>query len=140
MEKRDRGGLFSAAEILTESGLQKHIEVIPAPKDNPRPIPTESDNPQLNLFRDFLYNKEEEREKLSNAIDLWDSVPRYSVSKQAMNRARDTGGDLENYTITFQYCGNAFTCTVYPARITDFDGKKRSFYPSANEELVEDAL
>jgi hypothetical protein len=141
MEKRgDRGGLFSAAEILTESALQKRMEVIPAAKHDPRPIPTESDNPQLDLFRDFLCNKDDEREKLSNAIDLWDSVPRYSVSKQAMNRARDTGGDLENYTATFQYGGNTFTCTIYPARITDFDGKKRSFYPSANEELVEDAL
>src|SRR4051812_14913469 len=94
MEKRgDMGGLFSAAEILTESGLQQKMEVIPAPKHDPRPIPTESDNPQLNLFRGFLCNKQEEREKLSNAIDLWDSIPRYSVSKQAMNRARDTGGD-----------------------------------------------
>ena len=142
MKKRgDRDGLFSAAEVLTESSLNKGMELIPAPKDDePRPIPTAADNPQLNLFRDFLCNKEEEREKLSNAIDLWDSVPRYSVSKQAMNRARDRGGDLENYTVTFQYGGNTFTCTIYPARITDFDGKKRSFYPSANEELVEDAL
>ena len=45
--------------------------------------PTEFENVQLNLFQNFLCNTEEERERFSNAIDLWDSVPRYSVSRQA---------------------------------------------------------
>lgn len=127
----------SAADIL--AGMKA---LVPAKSHDiqARPKPTEPESPQLSLFRNFLSNSEEESEKLSNAIDLWDSVPRYSVSKQAMNKVRDEGGDLENYSITFQYNRQTYTCTIYPARIKDLDGKKRSYYPSANEELVEDAL
>lgn len=109
---------------------------------DPPPIPTtsEHENAQMSLFRDFLYNREEERENLSNAIDLWDSVPRYSVSRQAMTKGRLHERFLEKYTTTFQHRGVTFTCTISPARIKDLDGKDRDFYPSATEELVEDAL
>jgi hypothetical protein len=75
----------------------------------PRPAQPEFENRQLNLFQTFLANNDQERDRLSNTIDLWDSVPRYSVSRQEMNNAR-------------------------------IDGKYRDFYPSAGEELVEDAL
>ena len=102
--------------------------------------PTEFDNPQLSLFQNFLCNTDEERERFSNAIDLWDSVPRYSVSRQAMNKARENGTFLENHTATFQYRGRTYTRTISPARVTDLDGKQRDYYPSATEELVEDAL
>ena len=54
----------------------------------PKPAPPEFENQQLNLFQKFLCNTNGEREHLSNAIDLWDNVPRYSVSRQAMDAAR----------------------------------------------------
>ena len=105
-------------------------------------IPTapEFNNAQLNLFQNFLYNREEEREKLSNVIDLWDSIPRYSVSRQAMHKSRAHGSILKKHTGAFQYMGKTFTCTITPARVTDLDGQERDYYPSATEELVEDAL
>ena len=102
--------------------------------------PTEFENVQLNLFQNFLCNTEEERERFSNAIDLWDSVPRYSVSRQAMNKVRENGRFLENHRATFQYRQRTYACTISPARVADLDGNQRDFYPSANEELVEDAL
>ncbi|MEO8129597.1 MAG: hypothetical protein ABI822_21030 [Bryobacteraceae bacterium] len=141
MAKREERGLVKAGNTAF---LQSKISAI-APQEalNHSPaIPTdpEHDNPQMNLFRDFLYNKEEDRENLSNAIDLWDSVPRYSVSRLAMTKAREKDKFLENHTALFQHRGRTYTCTISPARVTDISGEQKDFYPSANEELVEDAL
>lgn len=133
-----RGGLVRAGDLLKSSDLG----IEPKNPPDPPPIPTEPEfqNPQLNLFQDFLYNREEERDNLSNAIDLWDCVPRYAVSRLAMSKAREKEKFLENHTAVFQHRGLTYTCTISPARVTDIDGQQRDFYPSANEELVEDAL
>ncbi len=106
----------------------------------PRPAKPEFENRQLLLFQDFLANTEEERNRLSNLIDLWDNVPRYSISRQAMTEARIEGQFLKHHVAEFQYLGKAFRRTLYPARVEDLDGKYRDFYASANEELVEHAL
>jgi hypothetical protein len=57
-----------------------------------------------------------------------------------MSKAREKQKFLENHTALFQHRGRTYTCTISPARVTDIDGEQRDFYPSANEELVEDAL
>lgn len=101
---------------------------------------TEFENKQLGLFQTFLANTDEQRGRLSNAMDLWDSVPRYSVSRQAMNKARIQGEFLREHEMTFQHRGRTYTRTIFPARVTDLDGKYRDHYPSATEELIEDAL
>lgn len=114
------------------------------PNTNPPAKPTEFQNPQLSLFQEFLYNREEERDGFSNAVDLWDCVPRYSISRQAMTKVRneknEKGATLKKHTTTFQYRGRVYTCTITPARIDDIDANERDYYPSAMEELVEDAL
>src|SRR4051812_21123796 len=117
-------------------------KIMPVPTSPVRRDPSapEFENHQLNLFQNFLFNKDEERERLSNAIDLWDSIPRYSVSRQSMSKERIQGRFLEKDTATFQYRGRTYTRTIYPARVTDLDGEERDFYPSATEELIEDAL
>ena len=136
-DRKDRGGLVRAGDILQNklSSLTPSQETFHSPA-----IPTEFENVQLSLFQNFLCNTDEERARFSNAIDLWDSVPRYSVSRQAMNKARESGRFLENYTAEFQYRGHRYACTISPARVVDLNGDQRDFYPSANEELVEDAL
>ena len=106
----------------------------------PKPAPHEFANPQLNLFQKFLCNTDNEREHLSNAIDLWDNVPRYSVSRQAMDAARIQGLFLKTHVAEFQYQGRTFIRTLIPARVKDLDGVERDYYASANEELIEDAL
>jgi hypothetical protein len=104
--------------------------------------PTENDfrNPQLDLFQNFLCNSEAEREQLSNTIDLWDSVPRYSVSRQAMIKMRTADGFLGLLEIKFSYKGASLKAVIQPARIREEGGATLDYYPSANEELVEDAL
>lgn len=137
---KDENGLIRAGDL---EFLKRKLTAL-APKEavHPPPIPTEPEfqNAQLSLFQDFLYNRGEERDNLSNAIDLWDSVPRYSVSRMAMSKAREKEKFLENHTALFQHRGRTYTCTISPARVTDIDGEQRDFYPSANEEIVEDAL
>jgi hypothetical protein len=96
---------------------------------------------QLDLFRAFLCNREDEREKLSNTFDLWDSVPRYSVSRQAMDKERKVRGYLDLMEINFHYRGKKLQAVIQPARVREkSDGSSKDYYPSANEELIEDAL
>ncbi len=96
-------------------------------------------NTQLDLFQTFLCNNDQERERLSNTINIWDSVPRYSVSRQEMNKRRNEYGTLPLLSISFVYHGQAYTAEIQPARIRE-SGKTVDYYPSASEELVEDAL
>lgn len=106
----------------------------------PKPAAPEFENKQLTLFQNFLCNTDAERDNLSNVIDLWDNVPRYSISRQAMNKTRINGRFLEVHEAEFQYKGHTFVRRIAAARVQDLDGIDRDFYPSATEELVEDAL
>jgi hypothetical protein len=101
-------------------------------------------SPQLSLFQNFLVNTEEERDKLSNTIALWDSIPRYSISRNLQNRMRSAHGTLEILKLGFRHHQVDYLATITPARIEIKEGpdkgKTMDFYPSASEELVEDAL
>lgn len=112
-----------------------------------KPIPAQAfSNPQLNLFQYFLANTDDEKEMLSNAIDLWDSVPRYSISRKKQEKIRLQGGFLPIQKLSFQYRGKAYTAKIRPARLEERDKEGRltgatiEYYPSAREELIEHAL
>jgi len=137
--KNGNKGLTSAADILAGAKMNALVPV-ETPDVHPPAKPTEFNNVQLSLFQNILCNTSEERERFSNAIDLWDSVPRYSVSRQAMNKAREADRFLENHTAVFHYRDETYSLTISPARVTDIDGAQKDYYPSATEELVEDAL
>lgn len=110
------------------------------PKNKLKPPPAEAfAGTQLSLFQEFLCNSVEERDKLSNTIELWDGVPKYHVSRLDMSKLRDRG-ILPLLEREFQYGGRLFTVRIQPARIKDKNGKVIEYYPSAREELVEDAL
>lgn len=98
------------------------------------------ENHQLTLFQGFLANNEDERELLSNAVAIWDNIPRYSVSRARMNALRTTDGFLEDIALPFQYNGRMFKAIIHPARIKSKSGARMSYYPSAREELIEHAL
>lgn len=106
--------------------------------------PSNFKNYQLDLFQNFLCNNDGERQQLSNTIELWDSIPRYSVSRQAMTKMRDKRGFLGLLKIEFMYRKTKFDILIQPALIEekDKDGKiiTTAYYPSANEELIEEAL
>lgn len=106
----------------------------------PRPSEGAHMDPQLELFQNFLCNTELERDHLSNTIDLWDSIPRYSLSRQAMIKLRSEKGFLDLLEIDFNYRGTGLKAIIQPARIREEEGTTQDYYPSANEELVEDAL
>lgn len=116
------------------------LEPIESRGVHPPVKPTEFANHQLNLFQNVLCNTDDERDRLSNAIDLWDSIPRYAVSRQAMTRLRQNDKFLENHTAVFHHRDRSYSITISAARVTDLDGQQRDYYPSATEELVEEAL
>ncbi|MCA2971461.1 MAG: replication protein [Acidobacteriaceae bacterium] len=140
MKQRGKGeGLVRAGDM--DFLRDKAAEMAPreTPGNHSPAIPT-GQSQQLSLWQNFLYNREEEREGLSNAVDLWDSVPRYSISKQAQSKNRLHERFLEKHTGKFQNRGRSYTVTITPARVPDLDGNERDFYPSATEELIEEAL
>lgn len=94
---------------------------------------------QLSLFQGFLCNTQEEREKLSNTIELWDAIPKYSVTPQNMNKVRTKDGFLPLLEKKFVYKKNEYKVTISPAQIKEADGVV-SYYPSVAEEIVEDCL
>ena len=104
------------------------------------PKPEDFGNRQMALFQDLLCNTALERDSLSNVFDLWDSIPRYSISRQAMDKVRNEHGMLPLMKIDFHYKGMPFKAIIRPARIEEKDGTTKDYYPSANEELAEDAL
>lgn len=103
------------------------------------PSPESFTAKQLSLFQSFLCNSDSERDKFSNTIELWDGVPKYFISRQEMTKQRERGL-LPTVDRDFEYRGRIFTVRVRPARLTDEEGNDKEFYPSAREELVEDAL
>lgn len=112
-----------------------------------KPIPVDAlENKQLSLFQGFLANTEHERVALSNAVDLWDSIPRYALSRKKQEEMRLPGGFLPIRKIAFQYRGIPLMAVIRPARIEVRDeagrptGETVEYYPSAREELIEHAL
>jgi hypothetical protein len=112
-----------------------------------KPVPVDAfNNRQLSLFQDFLANTADERDALSNAIDLWDSIPRYALPRKKQEEARLPGGFLPIRKIDFQYRRKTYTAQIRPARIEARDqggkltGATIEYYPSAREELIEHAL
>jgi hypothetical protein len=104
------------------------------------PEPEDFSNRQMDLFSCFLCNTEEERDSLSNAFDLWDSIPRYVVSRQQQEKWRKAGTFPLLHEVAFHYRGRELTATIQPAAVRGRDGVIRSYFPSANEELIEDVL
>lgn len=95
---------------------------------------------QLSLFQTFLCNTEEERDCLSNTIELWDSLPKYTLSQQAMNKLRTKEGLLPRLEKTVVYRQREYKLRITAAIVDDETGAPKAYYPSANEELIEDAL
>lgn len=116
--------------------MKYHSQKVP-----PELVSQDFQNRQLSLFQNFLCNTEHSRQQLSNAIELWDSIPRYSVSRQAMVKKRDPSGFLGLLKLDFEFHRTKFTIQIQPALVEDKNtGLTTAYYPSANEELVEEAL
>jgi hypothetical protein len=147
-ELRDVDGttLEEEYELHLAADLKGKAKAKKAPKKMKSVPPAAFKNQQIDLFRDLLANTDKERDGLSNAIDLWDNVPRYALSRGKQDKSRLEGGFLPIAELDFQYKGNPYTAQIRPARIElknkdgEFTGETAEFYPSAREELVEHAL
>ena len=95
-------------------------------------------NPQLDLFRTFLCSPSD-KEDFSNTVDIWDSAPRYSISAQEMSKRRNDLGGLPLLNLKFNHRGQQYSLKIQPAKIEEND-RTIEYYPSASEELIEDAL
>lgn len=104
------------------------------------PKPEAFGSHQIALFRNLLCNSEAERDSLSNVFDLWDSIPRYVVSRQQQDKWRKAGKFPLLYEVPFHYRGHKLIAAIQPAAVKGKDGIIRSYFPSANEELIEDVL
>ncbi|QPK61415.1 replication protein (plasmid) [Methylomonas sp. LL1] len=134
----------------SQDALTPKHEPIPIAKKKPakkrisphKPVPPDAySNHQLCLFQDFLANTNDERDQLGNAFDLWDSVPRFSITRKRQEEMRLPSGALPICTIDFKYRGNEFKILIRPARLKDpITGEEKEHYPGAREELVEHAL
>lgn len=95
---------------------------------------------QIDLFQTFLCNTDEQRERLSNAIPLWDCLPKYALSKRAADKLRKDGELPSLLKLHSHYLGQEYEIFIQPARFMDEQGVVTEHYPSSNEELIEDAL
>jgi hypothetical protein len=96
---------------------------------------------QLGLFQSLLANNQEERDAASNSIEIWDTIPRCSVSRLQQSKMRIEGRFLDTIEIGFQLGGRQLAAEIRPAQVKDKKtGKYISYYPSAREELIELAL
>lgn len=119
---------------MSEKSVIKH-------KKPPNPPKADAfQNRQLDLFRRFLCNGEDERDSLSNLFDLWDCIPRYAISRQQQDKWRKAKDFPILHKIPFHHRGRELEAKIQPAAVEGKDGAARQYYPSANEELIEDVL
>lgn len=91
---------------------------------------------QLDLFQTF-YGADD----YSNTVEVWDSIPKNAVDRRSQAHLRDTKtGRLPAYEQAYEFRGKPWRVKVMPALVLDSDGVERDYYPSADEELVEEVL
>lgn len=99
---------------------------------------------QYDLFTTFFGDAQ----NLSNTIELWDAIPKYAASARLQTKLKDKNGNLPVYEQEFLYrptidgLPKEISCKVaiQPAHIQKPDGSYEQFYPSTDEELVEEVL
>ncbi len=92
---------------------------------------------QLSLFSDL---SEEGHGKYSNTFELWSIAPRIWVGGVKREKTKNIEA-LGIVKRDFEYGGKKLSLVITPAGIEDKKtGKKKDFYPSQREELIEEAL
>lgn len=99
---------------------------------------------QYELFTTFLG----EAAELSNTIELWDAIPKYAVSPRTQNALRSADKRLPVHEYCFTYTSrrdgqrieSACRVAIQPASIKIKDEGYVDFYPSTDEELVEEVI
>ena len=105
------------------------------PKRTPPKQPVKSH--QLDLFTTFLTNDEG---AVSNALEVWDSIPKYFLNAKQQDKLRTEYGHADPYEWEYTYQGRPCKVTIQPALLKQEDGTYKAFFPSVTEELAEEAL
>jgi len=92
---------------------------------------------QYDLFSQFITNDQTE---VSNAVEIWESIPKYFFTPRQVQKLRAETGHADPYKWEYVYDGKPCTVKIQPALIEQKDGKYLAFFPSITEELVEEAL
>ena len=92
---------------------------------------------QFDLFNQFIAN---DHATVSNAIELWESIPKYFFTAKQIKNLRTKNG-LAN-PFKWEFMRNSVPCSVVfqPALIEQKDGRYLAFFPGPTEELVEEIL
>lgn len=109
---------------------------------------TPPDKPKASKQYDLFSNFFGDSKNLSNTIELWDAIPKYAVSARIQSGLRDEKGNLPVHEQEFKYRPTApglpmeINCkvTIQPASVKSSDGSYIQYYPSADEEIVEEVL
>lgn len=91
---------------------------------------------QLSLFQTLV----PDFQKYSKTIELYDAIPKYYASPKKMAEMRHSGRFLDVLEREFKHKGEHYKTEITPARIKRNDIGQVEYYPTARENLVEEAL
>lgn len=106
-----------------------------AVKRSPPQAPMKS--AQYDLFTTFLTNKEG---AVSNAIEIWDGIPKYFLTSKQQEKLRTHEGLAKPFEWGYSFQGRSCKVEIQPALLKQKDGGYKAYFPSVTEELVEEAL
>ena len=92
---------------------------------------------QFDLFGQFITN---DQSKVSNTVEIWESIPKYFFTKEQVKKLRAETGHADPYKWEFERDGQPCTVKIQPALIEQKDGSYKAFFPSVSEEIIEEAL
>lgn len=111
-------------------------------KDTKTPPVEAVQSKQYDLFASFFGDPK----NLSNTIELWDAIPKYSVTARQQNALRDDRGRLPVHVSEFEYSSPSLDrparcrIKIKPALIEVEEGIFKDFYPAQSEEIIEEVL
>jgi hypothetical protein len=94
-------------------------------------------SPQLDLFSRFLSNN---TNKVSNTIEIWESIPKYFFTPRQVEQLRTSTGHADPYEWEYMRDDKQYKVEIQPALIKGKDGNFKAYFPGTTEEIVEEAL
>lgn len=91
---------------------------------------------QFDLFGEFVTN---DKNKISNTVEIWERIPKYFLTPAQIEKIRPEKGQPDPYEWEYIEDGLTYTVILQPALIKE-KGSYKAYFPSATEELLEEAL
>jgi len=100
------------------------------------PPSKQAQNLQFDLFTQFVSNDS----SVSNAIEAWESIPKYFTTAHQAKRLRTATGHADPVQWEYIYNDQNYKVKIQPALVEQKDGSYQACFPGVTEELVEEAL